>query len=79
MAALAIWCSPLLESTFIDSAYHELSESCTIIKESNSKRCMGIMVGSSTGTIANIKLMIHDVLVLTTDSEIAGGTPISSS
>ncbi|WVW85067.1 hypothetical protein I302_107103 [Kwoniella bestiolae CBS 10118] len=43
MAALAIWCGPHLESTFIGSAYQELSEACDMIGENGSKRSLGVL------------------------------------
>nr|XP_019013097.1 uncharacterized protein I206_02594 [Kwoniella pini CBS 10737]OCF51878.1 hypothetical protein I206_02594 [Kwoniella pini CBS 10737] len=43
MAALAIWCGPHLESTFVGSAYQELSEACDMIGENGSKRSLGVL------------------------------------
>ncbi|KAK4686463.1 hypothetical protein P7C73_g3669, partial [Tremellales sp. Uapishka_1] len=43
VAALAIWCGPNLESSFIDSAYKELTAACEMIKENGSKRSMGVL------------------------------------
>ena len=44
MAALAIWCGPHLEATFIASAYKELTEACDMIRENGSKRSQGVLV-----------------------------------
>ncbi|WVR06651.1 hypothetical protein IAU60_003683 [Kwoniella sp. DSM 27419] len=43
MAALAIWCGPHLENTFVNSAYQELSEACDMIGENGSKRSLGVL------------------------------------
>ncbi|WRT68127.1 uncharacterized protein IL334_005102 [Kwoniella shivajii] len=43
MAALAIWCGPHVESTFVNSAYQELSEACDMIGENGSKRSLGVL------------------------------------
>ncbi|WWC88327.1 uncharacterized protein L201_003236 [Kwoniella dendrophila CBS 6074] len=43
IAALAIWCGPHVESTFIGSAYQELSEACDMIGENGSARSLGIL------------------------------------
>ncbi|OCF44315.1 hypothetical protein I317_01760 [Kwoniella heveanensis CBS 569] len=43
MAALAIWCGPHLESTFVSSAYQELSEACDMIGENGSTRSLGVL------------------------------------
>ncbi|WVQ96589.1 hypothetical protein IAU59_003694 [Kwoniella sp. CBS 9459] len=43
MAALAIWCGPHLENTFVNSAYQELSEACDMIGENGSTRSLGVL------------------------------------
>ncbi|WWD18802.1 hypothetical protein CI109_103257 [Kwoniella shandongensis] len=43
MAALAIWCGPHLEATFVGSVYQELSEACDMISENGSKRSLGVL------------------------------------
>ncbi|ORX37085.1 hypothetical protein BD324DRAFT_424910 [Kockovaella imperatae] len=43
LAALAIWCGPHLEPTFIASAYLELTEAVNAVEESNSKRSRGVL------------------------------------
>lgn len=44
MTALAIWCGPRLEPTFLASAYRELCEACKLINENGSERTMGVLV-----------------------------------
>ncbi|KAK8858908.1 hypothetical protein IAR55_003139 [Kwoniella newhampshirensis] len=43
MAALAIWCGPHLEATFVGSVYQELSEACDMISENGSRRSLGVL------------------------------------
>ncbi|WVF69093.1 hypothetical protein IAT40_003867 [Kwoniella sp. CBS 6097] len=43
MAALAIWCGPHLENTFVSSSYQELSEACDMIGENGSTRSLGVL------------------------------------
>jgi hypothetical protein len=44
MTALAIWCGPHVDPSFINLAYAELTEACNIVKENGSKRSQNVLV-----------------------------------
>lgn len=75
MAALAIWCGPHLESTFIESAFHELCEACSMINDNGSQRSMGVLVCPPLIGRRTISLHVTQTLLPILKSLVTGRYP----